>query len=98
MLMPNDFGLFDMLGNAHEWCHDAWHNYETPLNSYLFDDDEASPAPKMASDLRMLRGGSFDAVARQLRSADRTTGEAGRNSHHLGFRVARTEEASSTSP
>jgi formylglycine-generating enzyme required for sulfatase activity len=90
-LMPNDFGLFDMLGNAHEWCHDAWHNYQTPLNGYIFDDTQAAPPPKLANEFRLLRGGSFDTIARQLRSADRTAAEASKNSQHLGFRVARTE-------
>jgi eukaryotic-like serine/threonine-protein kinase len=92
-LMPNDFGLFDTMGNVHEWCHDVWGIYKLPLAGYLFHDRTADPPPTSATQPRVLRGGSFETLARQLRSADRSLAEPAKNHYLYGFRVARTEAA-----
>jgi serine/threonine protein kinase len=54
---PNNFGLFDMLGNAAEWCsdrHDADYFKHSPT------DDPQGPA---SGDARVGRGGGFTRVA-----------------------------------
>jgi formylglycine-generating enzyme required for sulfatase activity len=83
-LKPNDLGLFDMLGNAVEWCQNP-----IGLNNKYVDDGEFEREIKDAQ-IRLLRGGSFPYAAPYARSACR-----GRNSpiYHdtfTGFRVART--------
>jgi formylglycine-generating enzyme required for sulfatase activity len=64
---PNAFGLYDMHGNAWEWCLDHLHNnYEgapTDGSAWL------SPAHKNAS--RVLRGGAWYGYPRNCRSATR---------------------------
>jgi formylglycine-generating enzyme required for sulfatase activity len=84
-LKPNDLGLFDVLGNVHEWCSEAYHpaieNQDVAALIHAeFSEDVA----------RSVRGGSMiDSVA-YLRSADRgRSGPLGRNIDH-GFRLART--------
>jgi formylglycine-generating enzyme required for sulfatase activity len=89
-LLPNDFGLFDMLGNVHEWCLGTYSAYSTPLSGHLFSDRLPAAAPA-ADDQRVLRGGWFERLPRQVRSADRLTARPGQYSYQCGFRVARTE-------
>jgi formylglycine-generating enzyme required for sulfatase activity len=50
---PNEFGIYDMLGNVWEWCNDSFKssNYITKSGSYkIFDIESRS---------KVLRGGSF---------------------------------------
>ena len=53
-LKPNDFGLFDMLGNAQEWCHNRGLNYPTDKG-----DDLPDGVVVTDKESRVLRGGSF---------------------------------------
>lgn len=92
LLKPNDFGLFDVLGNVNEWCLDASGAYRTP--SGAMDDDEIDPVIKPEAP-RILRGGSFILSAKDLRSANRIrTVPARENPYTVGFRIARTEATS----
>ena len=50
---PNDLGLFDMLGNASEWCSDAYRKY--PANGVV--DDVLEPAEFSEHRKQVLRRG-----------------------------------------
>jgi formylglycine-generating enzyme required for sulfatase activity len=73
---PNDLGLFDMLGNVSEWCHDL----------YLPDRDGAHVVTDQP---RVVRGGSVADPPSRVRSAARSQAPPGRYDPTLGFRVAR---------
>jgi formylglycine-generating enzyme required for sulfatase activity len=50
--IPNAYGLYDMLGNLWEWCHDWWER------SYPSGDATDPTGPSTGS-IRVIRGGSF---------------------------------------
>ena len=84
-LKPNDLGMFDMLGNAWEWCHDAVAPYPPgPI------EDREQPGPVTAARERVLRGGGFFSAASDLRSARRIGFPPQVPFGQGGFRVART--------
>jgi len=60
----NDFGLYDMHGNAWEWCADWWED------SYA-NAGKADPTGPASGTCRVLRGGSFFYIDRNCRSACR---------------------------
>jgi len=74
---PNDWGLYDTLGNVLEWCEDVW------------TDDYNTNKKAAASAHRVFRGGSwFDGGARYVRAACRSRVEPSDRYHDLGFRCA----------
>ncbi len=87
LLKPNDYGLFDVYGNAWEWCLDRHGNLpKTPAGNPFLD------APKLiGTKPRMLRGGSMNSRADALRSAQRDFIDPlhDRN-HNVGLRIVRT--------
>ena len=88
-LLPNDLGLFDMLGNAFEWVGDRIHR-PMPERKGLSSDtitasevlDERSP--------RLLRGGAFYLTPAVVRAALRLGSAPSYFYHYSGFRPART--------
>ncbi len=83
-LKPNDFGLFDMHGNANEWCHGRW----TKRGNAGKDVGDAAPV-QIAAD-RAARGGSFVETASLIRSASALGFRPDAFNYATGFRVART--------
>jgi serine/threonine protein kinase/formylglycine-generating enzyme required for sulfatase activity len=82
-LKPNDFGLFDMLGNALEWCLD-------PLDFYKPGEDVERNRDVTNVLQRILRGGSFISLTWRVRSADRFWYQPMLQVSDVGFRPART--------
>jgi formylglycine-generating enzyme required for sulfatase activity len=94
-LKPNDLGLFDMLGNALEWCQDRFGLYKPGFGDTASADDEDKRDIKDIkysdkSNLRLLRGGSFYYRASFVRSAVRFRNAPTDRSFIIGFRPART--------
>ncbi len=86
---PNDYGLFDMLGNAWQWCDIKYADYPVRSDGFALE-DPGSPSVVMDKAPRALRGGSFHDVAFSVRSACRNYSVPSDRSLTYGFRVART--------
>ena len=79
----NAFGVHDMHGNVWEWVEDCWND------RYRRAPSDGSAWLRGNCERRVLRGGSWFIIPRNLRSAFRLWGSAG-DRYFLGFRVART--------
>lgn len=87
-LRPNGFGLFDMQGNAHEWCHDRANLFNNDVEC-LKDEEEANRLDNSQS--RVLRGGYFGDSGSEIRIANRSSqSQPADRAVSIGFRVART--------
>jgi formylglycine-generating enzyme required for sulfatase activity len=90
-LKPNDLGLFDMLGNAWEWCLDRRQSYPTEPDTLVIDQEDRRLVVD-DSTARTRRGGSFTYDAASVRSACR--GDVSyfpmQRRDSVGFRIART--------
>ncbi len=82
---PNAFGLYDMHGNAYQWCMD-WYNEKY----YATSPRDDPPGPESGT-YRVLRGGSWYDAPIKARSNDRYFRTPDEPTFHVGFRVARTE-------
>jgi formylglycine-generating enzyme required for sulfatase activity len=85
-LMPNGWGLYDMLGNALELCEDTYHpNYEgAPSDGSPWIQGNGS------SSFQVSRGGSFDLGAGVCTPFARFYEIEQERQHYLGFRLVRT--------
>ena len=61
----NAFGLYDMIGNAWQWCSDRYGDYDKGAVT--------DPAGAGITGLRVLRGGTWGGGPSACRSADKST-------------------------
>ncbi len=83
MKQPNQWGLFDMYGNAYEWVQDNYHeNYGgAPTNGSAWEDNRTT--------LRVIRGGKAYDNPKNCRAAYRKDISQTIPSSEIGFRLAR---------
>ncbi len=84
----NGWGVYDMLGNVAEWCHDFY------SEDYYLNSPEKNPRGPVAGDLRVVKGGAWDSSADLCRPGHRV-GSASVDdgclvSDAIGFRCVRT--------
>jgi formylglycine-generating enzyme required for sulfatase activity len=84
LFRPNTLGLYDMHGNACQWCADRCD--ETCYDKSPIDDPHGPPS----GDLRVLRGGSWYAKPSNARSAHRSGDTPLSRYAYTGFRIAMT--------
>jgi serine/threonine protein kinase/formylglycine-generating enzyme required for sulfatase activity len=87
MLKPNEFGLFDMLGNASEWCLDAM---PADRRGYMSIASQTLATNVQDRELRVVRGGSITDDPSDVSSAARAELLPAHPALTVGFRVARS--------
>jgi formylglycine-generating enzyme required for sulfatase activity len=87
-LKPNEFGVFDMLGNVKEWCYDEFKSYPVTANGVAIDNSVTSPVAATSS--RVLRGGNYFYLAYLINSPSRGFNLPTKRLDFFGFRPART--------
>jgi serine/threonine protein kinase/formylglycine-generating enzyme required for sulfatase activity len=83
-LLPNELGLFDMLGNVFEWVQDRSGRLEQTNDEINTQELVEIISP------RLLRGGAFVDPAAYVRSAYRIGDAPSSRSSNFGFRPSRT--------
>ena len=100
--------MFDMHGNAWQWCDDSYHDYPTPATIFSIltlqsatdveSKDVGSTQPVKDEVSRMLRGGAFDTLPQLVRSAIRYQSIPASRGNRFGFRPVRTLQNDSAHP
>lgn len=81
---PNVYGLYDIVGNVYEWCHD-WYGY----NYYEISVQEPeNPQGPLQGVYRVLRGGCWKSLKEDLRCSRRHRNNPGTVNSTYGFRCA----------
>lgn len=84
-LLPNAYGLHDMLGNVCEWTSD-WYN-----NEYYAESAKVDPKGAATGEARVYRGGSYSAQGMVLATTWRFAEPPGTKNDEVGFRVVRVK-------
>jgi formylglycine-generating enzyme required for sulfatase activity len=78
---PNELGLYDMTGNAWEWCSDWYGAYRTDLKGRIL------PKGPDNGKHRVLRGGCWNFYAKYCRTVDRHWRDSENWMNCRGFRL-----------
>jgi formylglycine-generating enzyme required for sulfatase activity len=78
----NELGIFDMSGNAWEWCWDLYGSYEAG--------QVTDPRGPETGTFRVIRGGSWHRDKDKLRTASRGYFDPADRGTSVGFRIARS--------
>jgi formylglycine-generating enzyme required for sulfatase activity len=81
---PNQFGLYDMLGNVWQWTEDCWND------DYKGAPSDGSSWQNGNCRRRVMRGGAYSNIPALVRSAVRLGAKSSGRDHSGGFRVAKT--------
>lgn len=84
--MPNGYGLYDMLGNAWEWCEDI---YNSEAYTKLPKDN---PIFGGSGEYRVMRGGGWSNGPLGIRNSHRVGLSPDFGHHALGFRLVKTAQ------
>ena len=79
----NELGIYDMSGNAWEWCNDWYGNYSSSA--------QTDPAGAGRGTVRVLRGSSYDAGISDMRVANRGAATPTIQARSSGFRLVQDE-------
>jgi formylglycine-generating enzyme required for sulfatase activity len=79
-LTPNQFGLYEMLGNVNEWCQDRYGSYT--------NERKQNPCGPAKGTIRAVRGGHFADALTNLRRSYRSGVHPEAKCEVLGFRIA----------
>ncbi len=83
-LPPNDFGLYDMLGNIYEWCHDRYGPYPA--------EKQENPTGQADSSFQVIRGGCFMDEQDKMRKSFRHAIHYQARCYIQGFRLAKNTD------
>ena len=81
----NGYGLYDMAGNVYEWTADCWHESyaDAPKDGKAWEEAGRGDCAR-----RVIRGGSWDNIPDDLRSASRLRYSTDDRNTNIGFRLA----------
>ncbi|UCG57650.1 MAG: SUMF1/EgtB/PvdO family nonheme iron enzyme, partial [Phycisphaerales bacterium] len=94
---PNAWGLYDMHGNAWEWCLDVWHSSyrDTPDDGSAWLTEDYLPRVAVR---RVLRGGAWCRLDFECGATYRYRGTEDFRSDGTGFRIVRSAASVDTEP
>ena len=80
-LKPNELGIYDMSGNAWEWCLDNWGKYTSKA--------EKDPTGPAQGGFKVIRGGSWYYVDEMAKLTSRDGPKPRDTNFNYGFRVVK---------